>query len=306
MIHYSAVDMNETPQSEDHESIKSDQCVSSQMHQYLGGAVDMQLDTSDVYESTLTAGAIEYDNDDGVRYNSPLRSSLPEESPRRFPCKARNVCDSHTADAAYIELPANAPHGLTLFCTHPKCSETGRAFRWCEVCQLVVAKRNFMMRHSHGLLRSRRSHATMLQNKPTSENRQVDETRLIPNATSTKFLGEAEGRSLPSALPYETQSNAAGSMESILSRSDFDSQSLIVNFPDNVVVEEDHQSATRWHRPKNEQMLKSVLGHASSAPVDSLVSQSQLQLSDDDEGMSIETIGSLNGWSEADIDDIFD
>ena len=39
---------------------------------------------------------------------------------------------------------------------------------------------------------------------------------------------------------------------------------------------------------------------------ESLIGQSQLLLSDDEEGMSIETIGSLNGLSEADIDDIFD
>ena len=300
MVHYCAVDMNAPPQSDDHESIKREQCVSSQLQEYLGGVVDMQLDTSGVYESTLPISAVQYDD---VRCNPPLRSSMLEESPRRFPCKARNVCDSHTADAAYIELPANAPHGLTLFCSHPKCCETGRAFRWCGVCQLIVAKRNFMMRHSHGLLRSRRSHATMLENEPPSENRKIDETRLIPNAT--KYIDETEGRSLHGGLPFETLSAAAGRMESILSRSEFDSESLIVNFPDNTVVEED-QCASRWHRPKNEQVLKSGLGHLSSATGVSLVGQSQLHVSDDDDGMSIETIGSLNGLSEADIDDIFD
>lgn len=70
----------------------------------------------------------------------------------RFPCKARGLPDSHNARTAYIDVPANASHGTIVLCSHALCSSSGRQFRYCSVCMIPVAKRNFAKRHSHGLL----------------------------------------------------------------------------------------------------------------------------------------------------------
>lgn len=69
----------------------------------------------------------------------------------RFPCKARGMPDDHNNDQAYFEIPANATHGKILACSHPACVASGRRFRYCAVCALPVAKRNFMKRHAHGI-----------------------------------------------------------------------------------------------------------------------------------------------------------
>ena len=52
---------------------------------------------------------------------------------------------------AYFDIPANAQHGMLLVCSHPACAESGRCFRYCAVCDVPVTKRNFPMRHAHGL-----------------------------------------------------------------------------------------------------------------------------------------------------------
>jgi hypothetical protein len=69
----------------------------------------------------------------------------------RVPCKARGVKNDHNARNAYIEIPANPSHGLLLVCSHAECVSSGRRFRYCAVCYTPVAKRNFMVRHGHGL-----------------------------------------------------------------------------------------------------------------------------------------------------------
>ena len=82
-------------------------------------------------------------------------SSPVATAPRRFPCKARRLrAKNHTIETAYLEVPPNTKHGAMIRCSHPDCSKNGRAFRWCAVCDLPVAKRNFMKRHSHGLVSS--------------------------------------------------------------------------------------------------------------------------------------------------------
>jgi hypothetical protein len=40
-------------------------------------------------------------------------------------------------------------HGQALKCSHPICQKRGVRFRYCEVCQTPVAKRNFSTRHNH-------------------------------------------------------------------------------------------------------------------------------------------------------------
>ena len=67
----------------------------------------------------------------------------------RIPCRARGVCDTHTPQSAYFELPADCVHGKTLVCSHRLCRESGRIFRYCKVCNQVTAKRNFSKRHAH-------------------------------------------------------------------------------------------------------------------------------------------------------------
>eukprot|EP00562_Extubocellulus_spinifer_P001300 CAMPEP_0178472386 /NCGR_PEP_ID=MMETSP0696-20121128/1543_1 /TAXON_ID=265572 /ORGANISM="Extubocellulus spinifer, Strain CCMP396" /LENGTH=773 /DNA_ID=CAMNT_0020099573 /DNA_START=488 /DNA_END=2809 /DNA_ORIENTATION=- len=79
---------------------------------------------------------------------------------RRMPCKARSVPDGHTAETAYLTIPPNAQHGLVLACSHPECRQSGKRFRFCAVCDLPVAKRNFLKRHSHGLVTAARSPRT--------------------------------------------------------------------------------------------------------------------------------------------------
>lgn len=85
---------------------------------------------------------------------SPISDqSTPQgyDHPRRFPCKARGITDYHNARTAYIDIPANAAHGMLLICSHRSCSSSGRKFRYCALCELPVAKRNFFKRHSHGI-----------------------------------------------------------------------------------------------------------------------------------------------------------
>jgi hypothetical protein len=50
---------------------------------------------------------------------------------------------------AFIAIPEDVSHGQALKCSHPICQKRGVRFRYCEVCQTPVAKRNFSTRHNH-------------------------------------------------------------------------------------------------------------------------------------------------------------
>ena len=50
---------------------------------------------------------------------------------------------------AFIVIPKSVIHGEALKCSHPICQKRGVRFRYCEVCQTPVAKRNFSTRHNH-------------------------------------------------------------------------------------------------------------------------------------------------------------
>ena len=65
----------------------------------------------------------------------------------RIPCKARGIVDAHNPRTAYMDVPPDAIHGLILVCSHPTCAQSGRRFRYCAVCEIPVAKRNFNKRH---------------------------------------------------------------------------------------------------------------------------------------------------------------
>lgn len=71
---------------------------------------------------------------------------------RRMPCKARNVPDDHKPETAYFDIHPHTEHGKVLICSHKECAASGRRFRYCAVCAIPVAKRNFLKRHSHGLM----------------------------------------------------------------------------------------------------------------------------------------------------------
>lgn len=71
---------------------------------------------------------------------------------RRMPCKARNVPADHKPETAYFDIHPHTEHGKVLICSHKECAASGRRFRYCAVCAIPVAKRNFLKRHSHGLM----------------------------------------------------------------------------------------------------------------------------------------------------------
>lgn len=190
---------------------------------------------------------------------------------RRYPCKARNVGETHTSSTAYIELPPDATHGLQLYCSHPECSGSGRAFRWCNVCEVVVAKRNFVKRHSHGLLspcRTKKRNNNKKKNpasKPlTTKSGQTDET--IDELT---LQGPHYECSKQEALQHE------------------------------IIPPMTHSS---------QQYCSNILGQPpkiSPLPTRN-TSAPRSKIFPDDEDASIEAIGNLKGWNEADIDSIFD
>ena len=113
----------------------------------------------------------------------------------RVPCKARGVSNDHNAQNAYIDIPRDAPHGLILRCSNELCVSSGRQFRYCSVCQTPAAKRNFHVRHAHGMsLRKGIRDSTTLNDTPSSptpppENRPPLEKR---RRSSRKVCGSTE------------------------------------------------------------------------------------------------------------------
>lgn len=78
----------------------------------------------------------------------------------RVPCKARGISDNHTAWNAYIDIPMTAVHGDELVCSNELCASSGRRFRYCAMCALPVAHRNFVKRHGHGMIGPRGQQAS--------------------------------------------------------------------------------------------------------------------------------------------------
>ena len=81
----------------------------------------------------------------------------PEKKKRRkrsgrvkIPCRARGMPMAHNARTAYFVVPPSIQHGDELMCSFPGCRSAGCKFRWCAVCKVPVAKRNFRNRHKHG------------------------------------------------------------------------------------------------------------------------------------------------------------
>lgn len=114
------------------------------------GTDNSQSDAMDVGSNSSTFSQSVYTRSDFT--NAPLKQTGSGVGfCRRMPCKARGVPGEHVASNAYIDIPVDAKHGTLLSCSHPSCRHSGRLFRFCSVCQVPVAKRNFARRHAHGL-----------------------------------------------------------------------------------------------------------------------------------------------------------
>lgn len=100
----------------------------------------------------------------------------------RIPCKARGMSKKHNSDTAFIDVPIDAPHGLLLCCSNRECVSSGRKFRYCKVCAVPVAKRNFPKRHGHGLI------------ERADELKEIDyaATFINPSATVTTSIPSSE------------------------------------------------------------------------------------------------------------------
>jgi hypothetical protein len=203
---------------------------------------------------------------------SPLTPSMKSVI-KRYPCKARNVCETHNPESAYIELPPDVSHGMTLFCSHPTCVKTGRVFRWCEVCALIVAKRNFVKRHSHGLLPSKRNRVSHEIDTPLDNGRQES---LIKNLSSLEDLQTYKNQFVIDYLAIQNQDYRSMS-SSCTTRSEL---------------------ATNRYKRYNEQSMQPFPASSSL--------QSQKGVDVDEDASSIEIIGDLKGWSEEFIDSVFD
>ena len=253
------------------------------------------------------------DDNDDIDLNALEPMSAPTGGMvQRFPCKARNVCESHTSEAAFIELPANPQHGTTLYCSHTLCAGSGRAFRWCQVCEQIVAKRNFMKRHSHGLISSKRKY------KPHNHSQAAKE------ALSTDLQ-------LSAATALQQQANALSVQDDLLPIS-------LLNHSDWDVLQQQRSNAqmttTLTHQmPPSESLTARQLSLLSAAGQSMLHvrprMESELESMDLDqiepkteameldpsqlflaggkaEDKLVESIGSLDGWNGAHIDSIFD
>lgn len=75
---------------------------------------------------------------------------LKKKRRMKVPCRARGMPMAHNAKTAYFVVPQQVQHGDELTCSFPACHQAGAKFRYCAVCKVPVAKRNFRNRHKHG------------------------------------------------------------------------------------------------------------------------------------------------------------
>ncbi|KAI2509417.1 hypothetical protein MHU86_5050 [Fragilaria crotonensis] len=127
------------------------------------------------------------DTSDSQSTESPAKRM--RSSPQRISCKARGLSNRHNADNAYLEIPPGAPHGLPLRCSDPECASSGRRFRYCQVCGVPVAKRNFLQRHGHGMV----STATQLRNDVDNHCQPCASSGATPLASDVNVIGEMRG-----------------------------------------------------------------------------------------------------------------
>lgn len=78
-----------------------------------------------------------------------------------------------------------------MMCSHSKCRNSGIKFRYCAICRLPVAKRNFYQRHSHELDRpdshnSANASVCSPDNVLVGEDQSVDQANAPQGQTNTK------------------------------------------------------------------------------------------------------------------------
>lgn len=123
-----------------------------QQGQMLSKSEDWKVVSTTEYSISKAALGRKRDRDAWETTSFPPSDDMEKPgSHRRYPCRARGISDNHTNRTAYFDVPLNAAHGLQLVCSHDVCAKSGRIFRYCTVCALPCAKRNFAKRHSHGL-----------------------------------------------------------------------------------------------------------------------------------------------------------
>ena len=177
-----------------------------------------------------SAGSAKVTPDASARIARARATGEPPLGPptwRRMPCKARSVPEGHTSDTAYLTIPPSAQHGLVLACSHPECRQSGKRFRFCAVCDLPVAKRNFLKRHSHGLVsaaaRSPRTDddddddlmderaATAMASSPSSASAATSSTVAASgSAAGTTSKKDAEGTAAKNTTGKNGKGGAAG------------------------------------------------------------------------------------------------
>ena len=109
----------------------------------------------------------------------------------RVACKARGVQILHNAKNAYIDIPTDAEHGTILECSNHVCRSSGRRFRFCTVCKIPVAFRNFAKRHSHGILQP----PSLLEEMAVSQLASLRQpSQTVPNDTSSNTSATEEKR----------------------------------------------------------------------------------------------------------------
>jgi len=85
--------------------------------------------------------------------STPVVGGLDEVPKNRgsvlVPCRARGMPMDHNFKTAHFVIPENIEHGAELLCSYLSCRNAGVKFRFCTVCQVPVAKRNFRKRHMH-------------------------------------------------------------------------------------------------------------------------------------------------------------
>lgn len=114
------------------------------------GTTNVKDDSASCHSNQGVGKHPRLDTSDPQSTEPPAKRIRP--TPLRISCKARGLSERHNADNAYLEIPAGAPHGLPLSCSEPECASSGRRFRYCQVCGVPVAKRNFLQRHGHGMV----------------------------------------------------------------------------------------------------------------------------------------------------------
>jgi hypothetical protein len=100
-----------------------------------------------------------------------------------------------------------------LFCSHQTCRNGGVKFRFCTVCQVPVAKRNFRQRHMHGMLNKK--------NKRTLSSKQEEQMKPSSSAAQNQVqqhpLSAAEQSAAARAATLEAHTIDSGSCVSPMS-----------------------------------------------------------------------------------------